>query len=236
MSAMPTGHEQHEVLMIGTRGDIPAPLPAQQARSVGKASVGAHSEKPAVFAEIIERAQPNLPKLNMFARRVATLARVVEWLTEAKDCRKLGGGTRRPRRPQSYNKPTPSRFACPFPWCIFFSAGDSPLDNTDCGQASLWRRRNEPDERYRLRHRGCLCPNPSVRAFVPDILPSECRAYRPLARRQVKAFDLLKPVDDGAARARNPLTSLPVRENWYQQVDCYGDESHQSKTGHDRFH
>ncbi len=91
MSAMPTGHEQHEVLMIGTRGDIPAPLPAQQARSVGKASVGAHSEKPAVFAEIIERAQPNLPKLNMFARRVATLARVVEWLTEAKDCRKLGG-------------------------------------------------------------------------------------------------------------------------------------------------
>ena len=128
LSAMPTGHEQHEVLMIGTRGDIPAPLPAQQARSVGKASVGAHSEKPAVFAEIIERAQADLPKLNMFARRVATLARVVEWLTEAKDCRKLGGGTQQ-RHIQSYNKPTPSRFACPFPWCIFFSAGDSPLDN-----------------------------------------------------------------------------------------------------------
>ncbi|TPK15082.1 hypothetical protein FJ490_02125 [Mesorhizobium sp. B2-5-11] len=59
---------KHEILLIGTRGDIPAPSPGTQPESVVAAAVGAHSEKPAAFHEIIERIYPNLPRLEMFAR------------------------------------------------------------------------------------------------------------------------------------------------------------------------
>lgn len=59
---------KHELLLIGTRGNIPAPSPGTQPESVVKAPVGRHSEKPAIFYEIIERLFPNVPKLEMFAR------------------------------------------------------------------------------------------------------------------------------------------------------------------------
>ncbi|TPM37069.1 hypothetical protein FJ964_30305 [Mesorhizobium sp. B2-3-2] len=59
---------KHEILLIGTRGDIPAPSPGTQPESVIAAAVGAHSEKPIAFHEIIERIYPNLPRLEMFAR------------------------------------------------------------------------------------------------------------------------------------------------------------------------
>jgi N6-adenosine-specific RNA methylase IME4 len=57
-----------ELLLIGTRGNIPAPTPGEQPPQVIEAPRGRHSEKPAVFAEIIERLYPNVPKLEMFAR------------------------------------------------------------------------------------------------------------------------------------------------------------------------
>jgi N6-adenosine-specific RNA methylase IME4 len=57
---------QHEILLIGTRGDIPAP--SQPWPSVITAPRGAHSEKPAIFYEMIEAYFPNLPRLEMFAR------------------------------------------------------------------------------------------------------------------------------------------------------------------------
>ncbi len=60
---------QHEVLMIGTRGDPPGPAPGTQPPSVIRAPVGRHSEKPAVFAEVIERMFPTVPKIEMFARQ-----------------------------------------------------------------------------------------------------------------------------------------------------------------------
>ncbi|HEX4573047.1 MAG TPA: MT-A70 family methyltransferase [Dongiaceae bacterium] len=60
---------QHEVLLIGTRGDIPAPAPGTQPSSVIRAKPGAHSEKPDIFALIIEGMFPTLPKLEMFARK-----------------------------------------------------------------------------------------------------------------------------------------------------------------------
>ncbi|TPN86356.1 hypothetical protein FJ980_30245 [Mesorhizobium sp. B1-1-5] len=59
---------KHEILLIGTRGDIPAPAPGTQPESVIAATVGAHSEKPVAFHEIIECIYPNLPRLEMFAR------------------------------------------------------------------------------------------------------------------------------------------------------------------------
>jgi N6-adenosine-specific RNA methylase IME4 len=59
---------EHEPLLVGVKGDIPAPAPGTQFRSVIDAPVGRHSEKPAVFAEMIERHYPTLPRLEMFAR------------------------------------------------------------------------------------------------------------------------------------------------------------------------
>ncbi|MGO9047201.1 MAG: MT-A70 family methyltransferase [Rhodomicrobium sp.] len=57
-----------EVLLIGTRGNIPAPTPGEQPAQVIEAPRGRHSEKPVVFAEMIEKLYPNVPKLEMFAR------------------------------------------------------------------------------------------------------------------------------------------------------------------------
>jgi N6-adenosine-specific RNA methylase IME4 len=59
---------RHELLLIGTQGKVPAPAPGEQPESVIHAPAGRHSEKPAVFYEIIERMFPSLPKLEMFAR------------------------------------------------------------------------------------------------------------------------------------------------------------------------
>jgi N6-adenosine-specific RNA methylase IME4 len=58
----------HELLLIGTRGDVPAPLPGEQLESIIQAPRGEHSAKPEVFARIIEQMFPSVPKLEMFAR------------------------------------------------------------------------------------------------------------------------------------------------------------------------
>jgi N6-adenosine-specific RNA methylase IME4 len=57
-----------EILLIGVRGKVPAPLPGEQPPQVIKAPRGRHSEKPVVFAEMVEKLYPNVPKLEMFAR------------------------------------------------------------------------------------------------------------------------------------------------------------------------
>ena len=58
---------EHEILLVGTRGNIPAP-PTALCGSVIDAPVGRHSEKPEIFAELIERAFPNVPKIELNAR------------------------------------------------------------------------------------------------------------------------------------------------------------------------
>ena len=60
---------QLEILLIGTRGNIPSPAPGDQLPAIIEAPRGRHSEKPEIFAEHIERLFPNVPKLEMFARR-----------------------------------------------------------------------------------------------------------------------------------------------------------------------
>jgi N6-adenosine-specific RNA methylase IME4 len=59
---------KHELLLIGVRGDVPAPAPGDQPPSVIFASVIRHSSKPAEFAALIERMYPNVPKIELFAR------------------------------------------------------------------------------------------------------------------------------------------------------------------------
>lgn len=58
----------HELLLVGTRGNVPAPSPGTQMSSVIEEAVGRHSEKPLAFAEMIERLFPNSARLEMFAR------------------------------------------------------------------------------------------------------------------------------------------------------------------------
>ena len=58
----------HELLLVGTRGQIPAPAPGEQYCSVIDAAVGKHSEKPDAFAEMIEEMFPSQPAIEMFAR------------------------------------------------------------------------------------------------------------------------------------------------------------------------
>ena len=60
---------RHEILLIGTRGKIPAPAPGEQFPSVIPAKVGKHSAKPEHFAEMIEEMFPQLQAVELFARK-----------------------------------------------------------------------------------------------------------------------------------------------------------------------
>ncbi len=59
---------KHELLLVGTKGNIPAPSPGTQYLSVIEADRGRHSEKPEAFAEMIEKYFPALPKIELNRR------------------------------------------------------------------------------------------------------------------------------------------------------------------------
>jgi N6-adenosine-specific RNA methylase IME4 len=59
---------QHELLLIATRGSMPCPLPANRPSSVITAPRREHSRKPDEAYELIERMYPELPKIELFAR------------------------------------------------------------------------------------------------------------------------------------------------------------------------
>ena len=61
--------DQHEILLVGTKGDIPAPAVDTQLSSVIFAPRGEHSEKPEHFYELIEHYYPTSPKIEVNARR-----------------------------------------------------------------------------------------------------------------------------------------------------------------------
>jgi N6-adenosine-specific RNA methylase IME4 len=60
--------EKHELLLVGTRGNIPCPAPGEQWESLIMAPRGRHSEKPEVFLKMIEEYFPNLPKIELNRR------------------------------------------------------------------------------------------------------------------------------------------------------------------------
>ena len=69
--AIGTGYwfrNQHEMLLVGVRGEVPAPAPGTQFPSVIRAPLGEHSAKPAAFAEMIEDMFPSVPAIELFAR------------------------------------------------------------------------------------------------------------------------------------------------------------------------
>ncbi len=72
----------HEVLLIGARGDVPAPLMGTQALSIVDGLIGDHSEKPDAFRDQIDQYFPGVPKLELFGRvddEAAFKARWPDW-------------------------------------------------------------------------------------------------------------------------------------------------------------
>jgi N6-adenosine-specific RNA methylase IME4 len=60
---------QHELLLIGRRGNIPTPPERERPPSVINAPRREHSRKPDEAYELIERMYPELPKIELFARQ-----------------------------------------------------------------------------------------------------------------------------------------------------------------------
>lgn len=85
---------KHELLLIGTRGKIPCPALGEQYASVIDADVREHSEKPAIFMEMIEYHFPTLPKIELHCRGNARVGWEA-WGNEACDnsAAGLNGGT-----------------------------------------------------------------------------------------------------------------------------------------------
>lgn len=61
--------QRHELLLIATKGDMPTPEPADRPDSVIEAPRDEHSAKPERVYDLIEQMYPELPKLELFARR-----------------------------------------------------------------------------------------------------------------------------------------------------------------------
>ena len=59
---------QHELLLLGTRGNIPAPAMGDQWPSAIRAPTGEHSQKPDKSFELIESYFPSLPKIELNCR------------------------------------------------------------------------------------------------------------------------------------------------------------------------
>jgi N6-adenosine-specific RNA methylase IME4 len=62
-------HNQHELLLIATRGLAPPRVPGQKFSSVVSADVDEDSRKPAYFAQMIADMFPSIRPLEMFARK-----------------------------------------------------------------------------------------------------------------------------------------------------------------------
>jgi N6-adenosine-specific RNA methylase IME4 len=74
---------RHELLLVGTHGDISAPAPRHRFDSVIEAHRGRHSVKPFHFHEIIEDMFPLLKRVELFAR--TTRVGWAQWGNEVTD-------------------------------------------------------------------------------------------------------------------------------------------------------
>lgn len=59
---------QHEILLVAKRGNIPPPEAGKQPSSVHREKRTEHSAKPVFYYEMIEAAYPQLPKIELFCR------------------------------------------------------------------------------------------------------------------------------------------------------------------------
>ena len=60
---------QHELLLIGTRGNFPPPPKEKRVSSIIEAPRTKHSEKPVQFAELLGTLYPDMAKIELFSRK-----------------------------------------------------------------------------------------------------------------------------------------------------------------------
>jgi len=60
--------QQHELLLVGTKGDMPPPEPSDRVSSVFRSPRGKHSKKPEIVYSYIESMYPDFDKVELFAR------------------------------------------------------------------------------------------------------------------------------------------------------------------------
>ena len=77
------GRNQHELLLICRRGDLPTPPPELRVPSIYREKRGEHSRKPAYFAELIECWYPDLRKREFFSRDPARPGWLPPWGNQA---------------------------------------------------------------------------------------------------------------------------------------------------------
>jgi N6-adenosine-specific RNA methylase IME4 len=58
----------HELLLVGVKGNVPAPAPGTQSASIISARATSHSAKPGRSLAILESYFPTLPKIELFRR------------------------------------------------------------------------------------------------------------------------------------------------------------------------
>jgi N6-adenosine-specific RNA methylase IME4 len=85
-----TGHwfiNQHEILLVGTRGNVPAPAPGTQWPSVIRERKREHSRKPEQSYQMIEAYFPNVPRIELNCRG-APRSNWVAWGNEVEEAAK----------------------------------------------------------------------------------------------------------------------------------------------------
>ena len=76
--------QQHELLLVATRGNVPTPLPGDRVSSVIRSRRELHSKKPECVYKIIEAMYPSLPKLEMLCIPVSELFSAIGFELRAK--------------------------------------------------------------------------------------------------------------------------------------------------------
>lgn len=71
--------EQHEILLVAKRGELPPPQPEARPSSVVEAPRLEHSAKPPVFCEILDRMYPGVRKIELFSRERAAREGWTNW-------------------------------------------------------------------------------------------------------------------------------------------------------------
>ena len=61
--------QQHELLLVATKGSPGTPEPQDRVSSVIRQTRGIHSAKPDIFYELLESMYPDSTKLELFSRR-----------------------------------------------------------------------------------------------------------------------------------------------------------------------
>ena len=74
---------QHEILLVAKRGDIPPPKAGEQPSSVYRERRGKHSAKPVYYRDLLDKMYPELEKVELFARNVAPRAGWTFWGNES---------------------------------------------------------------------------------------------------------------------------------------------------------